>query len=119
LKYGVKSANAPPAAIKTIIIPSIPLTVQASLMANLPEPLSISQLAFFEHDSIAMYHQGIIVYETLLPSKKNYTFKLMANDYAMLFVDGEMAGSIVRKRYENKSLTVECKREGCVLRVLV
>jgi hypothetical protein len=53
-----------------------------------------------------MYHQGIVVYETHLPTNKNYTLTLMANDYAMLFVDEEFLGKIAREIYQNRTIKV-------------
>jgi hypothetical protein len=53
-----------------------------------------------------MYHQGLVVYETHLPTKKDYTLTLMANDYAMLFVDEEFQGKIAREMFQNRTIKV-------------
>lgn len=48
-----------------------------------------------------MYHQGIVIYETLLPKQGIYDLEVMAHDYAMFFVDGEHVGEVVRRKYVN------------------
>ena len=53
-----------------------------------------------------MYHQGIVVYETRLPAKKDYFLTLIANDYALFLVDNEIQGKIVRELYQNRTIKV-------------
>jgi hypothetical protein len=59
----------------------------------------LKELEFFESNTLRMYHQGIVVYETILPKKGIYTVEVRAHDYAMFFVDGQLVESLVRKRY--------------------
>lgn len=53
-----------------------------------------------------MYHQGIVVYETHLPTNKSYNLTLMANDYALFFVDEEFQDKIARVKYQNRTIKV-------------
>lgn len=66
-----------------------------------------------------MYHQGIVVYETVLREKRDYKLRILLHDFGMIYVDDEYVGNITRTWYSAESFNISCKRENCRLKVIV
>ena len=64
-----------------------------------------------------MYYQGIVVYETTLPAN-SYTFDMIAHDYAIVFVDGNVVGAYDRNVNKEYNVSFSCSG-NCKVQVLV
>ncbi len=47
-----------------------------------------------------MYHQGLVIYETTLPTPKEYQLSLIVHDFALIYVDGKLQGTILRDKFQ-------------------
>jgi hypothetical protein len=44
-----------------------------------------------------MFHQGILVYETLLKGPKTYNFDIKVHDYGIFYLDDNLLYNLYRK----------------------
>lgn len=65
-------------------------TAVGSLLQNLHnyEKVEGETLYRFESNELSMFHQGIVVYETVLAAKTSYQLNISVHDFGMLVVDG-------------------------------
>jgi beta-galactosidase len=66
-----------------------------------------------------MYHQGIVVYEAILPEKRDYKMRILLHDFGLIYVDDEYVGNITRTWFAPENITVPCKRENCTVKIVV
>ncbi|HOC18856.1 MAG TPA: beta-galactosidase, partial [Vicinamibacterales bacterium] len=84
-----------PEPIPAIDVAEFPMKAHASLWNHLPEPIASVQPRPFE-----MYgqNQGLVLYRTRLVGRKSGRLQITdLHDYAMVFVDGALAGTIDRR----------------------
>lgn len=106
-----------PDSIPIIAIPQIALEETAYLLDQLPEVQlsdSIRSMEFFNMG------WGSILYRTHLPvSSDPQTLKITdVRDWALIFIDGELIGTLDRVKGQN-SLKIPPVKEGCVLDIFV
>lgn len=84
-----------PAAPKTITIPAIPLQAHAALLDNLPRPVHAPQPLTME---ALDQGYGYVLYRCALPAGAQGLLRIPGlRDYAVVMVDGRMAGTIDRR----------------------
>ena len=66
-----------------------------------------------------MYNQGLILYDTILPYTRKYSFRLVIRDFAVVFVDDIFYTTLTRGITEKQRITVECVKSPCKLRIVV
>ncbi len=84
-----------PDPIPSVDVPEFPMTAHASLWNQLPKPIASVQPRPFE-----MYgqNQGLVLYRTKLVGRKSGRLQITdLHDYATVFVDGALAGTIDRR----------------------
>ena len=66
---------------------------------NLHEPdfSKLHEPPYFESDTLKMYHQGMVLYQTTL-FKYTYRVNISANDYAIVYLDGKKIYTIDRSK---------------------
>lgn len=77
------------------------------------------ELAFFESDSLKMYNQGMVLYETALLGRRTYTFSVSFRDFMLIYVNNKFQGSLSRKKLPKSTFNVTCSEEKCKLKLLV
>ena len=105
-----------PIPIRTIAIPHIQLTKQASLFENLP-----GEIESIQPKPMEAYGQnfGFILYRTMITALGGKLRITDVNDYAQIYVDGKLIGSMDR-RFGQDTLTIpKGDSEQRVLDVLV
>jgi hypothetical protein len=66
-----------------------------------------------------MYNQGLVLYDTVLPDARKYSFRLVIRDFAVVFVDDTFYTTLTRGITEQQRITVECVKSPCKLRIVV
>lgn len=69
-----------------------------------------------------MFNQGIVVYQTIIPSIENTYVKLVVHDFALVYVGNKMIEVLDRTKYTNHGFTIRkdtIKQHGKKLRILV
>lgn len=115
-KYVTQTLPPVPEPPPVIAVAPFTLTESASLWKNLPEPVSSETATAME-----MYSQnyGFILYRTKLAGPAHGTLTIPAmNDYAKVYLDGKLAGTIDR-RLKQESLTIESANAEATLDILV
>lgn len=106
-----------PEAYPVIEIPVIRFNERADLFTNLPKPKKTQTIHPMEH-----YNQGwgSILYRTYLPARTTRSTLLIdeVHDWAQVFIDGKLIGSLDRRRGEN-TLRLPAFKEGSRLDILV
>jgi len=83
-----------PAAVKTITIPAIPLTVLTSIWKELPAPIASPQPRPMEYYD---QNQGLILYRTKLIGHKSGNLTITEpHDFALVFLEGKLIDTIHR-----------------------
>ena len=75
-----------------ISIDQLTLRPVASLKENLGLYNFITDEKFhpFESETLRMFNQGIVIYETTLAPNKDYRVNITVNDFAILTIDGKL-----------------------------
>lgn len=106
-----------PAAIKTTSIPAFKLTEVAPIMENLPQATRTTDIKTMED-----FDQGFgsILYRTILPTISETSLLTIdeAHDYAQVFVNGRLIGSLDRRNGE-RQLQLPAVEKGDTLDILV
>lgn len=108
----------PPAPIETMEIPEWTPAVYAGLWENIPAPAvkRAPEPPWFE---ALGQNQGMAIYRSVLPpgpeEELQFTF---LHDYAMVYLDGQLAGKLDRRNKE-KSLKIPARKKNVKLDVLV
>ncbi len=106
-----------PASIKRIDIPKIELTESADLSGALPEPKLSSQIHSMEYYG---QNSGFILYRTKLTGPKSGKLILHnVHDYAQVYLDGKLIGTVDRMKKENSVELPSVKDSRPVLDILV
>jgi hypothetical protein len=105
-----------PAEIPSMKVPEIPMERWTGLWEQLPPAVVVEQPVCFE--SLAQ-NQGIMIYRTKIPAggKRRLTMAKM-HDYAQVFLDGALLGTLDRRRGQREIELPESKKEA-LLEVLV
>lgn len=111
------SLPAVPAPIPTMAIPDIAMAPMTSIWEQLPEPIKSVHPRTFEYYG---QNQGLVLYRTTLIGRKSGKLIITdLHDYAQVFVDGKLIGTIDRRLGE-KSLDIPATTNAMpVLEVLV
>jgi beta-galactosidase len=115
-KYVSQALPPVPEPPPAIAIAPFMLTESALLRKNLPEPATSETATAME-----MYSQayGFILYRTKLEGPAHGTLAIPAmNDYAKVYLDGKLAGTLDR-RLKQQSLKIESSKAGAILDILV
>ena len=108
----------PPADIPSMEIPEFTPQVHAGLWENLPRPFrsKFPQPPYFEQWN---QNQGMAIYSTAVPAGPSEALKLSnANDYAQVYLNGELIGTLDR-RLGQKSLVLPERKKPGTLEILV
>ncbi len=106
---------APPAPLPSMALAPIPLAQTASLWSNLPAPVRSDAPLTMEQLGQSY---GYILYRTHL-SAANGTLELgRVHDYAQVYLDGQLAGTVDR-RLKQTGLTLAVAKAGAQLDILV
>jgi beta-galactosidase len=88
-----------PDPIPTFEVPEIPMRAAASLWSQLPAPVKSVQPKPFESYG---QNQGLVLYRTTLVGRTSGTLQVTdLHDYALVFVDGRLMGTLDRRLGEN------------------
>jgi beta-galactosidase len=115
-RYASRTLPPVPEPPPVIAIPPFALAESASLWQNLPEPANAETAKAME-----MYGQayGFILYRTRLTGPVHGTLAIPAmNDYARVYLDGQLAGTLDR-RLKQTSLVIESSKSEATLDILV
>ncbi len=104
-----------PAALPVIAIPAIELREAAALLPALTSPIRSETLKTMEDIG---QNYGYIAYRTRIHGGAGELVIDEARDYAEVFVDGKLAGTLDRRRQQNK-LHISCPAKSCGLLILV
>lgn len=92
-----------PEPIPSTTVPSFAMTPYASLWNHLPTPITAVHPRAFEYYG---QNQGLVLYRTMLVGRKSGTLTITdLHDYATVFVDGVLIGTIDR-RLGQKTITL-------------
>jgi hypothetical protein len=106
-----------PSAIPAVSIPEIKMERFTSLRDNFPQPTKMVQPQPMEY--MNQYH-GMILYRTRLIGHKSGLLTLReVHDYALVFVDGSLVGTIDRSKNQNSIQIPETTTKDPVLEILV
>lgn len=106
----------PPPPIAVSALTPVQLTRSASLWKNLPQPINSEQVKSME-DVGQGY--GYILYRTHVAHSQNGELKIDdLHDYAQVYLDGSLAGTIDR-RLDQSSLSIVVSHENAQLDILV
>ncbi len=106
-----------PRPLPVMEIPQIDMKVYSSVWNNLPEPIHSVQPKPFEYYN---HYYGFTLYKTkLIGRKKGKLVITDLHDYAIVFVDGEYAGTINRAEGENSIELPKAKSKNPLLEIFV
>jgi beta-galactosidase len=106
-----------PDQIPTIDVPQISMRAAASLWAHLPAPVKSVQPKPFESYG---QNQGLVLYRTTLVGRKSGKLQVTdLHDYALVFVDGRLIGTLDRRLGENSLDLPRTGNQAPVLDILV
>ncbi|UBM59236.1 beta-galactosidase [Marinilongibacter aquaticus] len=106
-----------PAAIPTMDIPEIKMEPYTSVWNNLPEALKMAQPKPFE--AFEQY-EGFALYRTTLIGRKEGKLQITdLHDFATVFLDGELIGTVDRTKGENTIAVPKSKNAFPVLEIFV
>ncbi len=106
-----------PDPIPTLAVPEIPMRRVASLWSHLPAPLLAVQPRPFEAFG---QDQGLALYRTTLVGRKSGRLQVTdLHDYALVFVDGRLVGTLDRRLGEHSLELPKTDRPAPVLDILV
>lgn len=116
-EYSDKKLPAIPKEYPVISIPKIAFTEVAPLFENLPEPKSSMDIQTME-----AFNQGwgSILYRTTAPEITTQSIMTIsdAHDYAQIFVNGKLIGTLDRRNHE-KTLVMPALKKGDQIDILV
>jgi hypothetical protein len=55
-----------------------------------------------------MYNQGVVLYETVLPHARRYSFRLVIRDFGLLFLNDSYIRDFTRGISEIQKVTIDC-----------
>lgn len=112
-----KKLSAIPAEYPVISIPKVEFTEVAPLFANLPQPTNCMDIKTMEELNQGW---GSILYRTTAPEIPTQSILKIteAHDYAQVFVNGKLVGSVDRRNHEN-SVKLPALKQGDRLDILV
>ena len=106
-----------PDAIPTIDVPEIAMRPAASLWSHLPGPVKSVQPKPFESYG---QNQGLVLYRTTLVGRTSGRLQVTdLHDYALVFVDGRLIGTLDRRLGENSLDLPRTGNQAPVLDILV
>jgi beta-galactosidase len=106
-----------PDPVPTLAVPEIPLQAHASIWANLPAAITSVQPKTFEAYG---QNQGLMLYRTTLVGRKSGRLQITdLHDYALVFVDGKLAGTLDRRLGEKTLELPRSENPMPVLEILV
>lgn len=115
-----KEANIPepPKDIPSMEIPEFTPVLHAGLWENLPKPLGkkYTEAPYFE---LWGQNQGAAFYKTTIPAGAEETLQFQnLNDYAQVYVDGELVATLDRGKGE-KTVVIPARKKSAALEVMV
>ncbi len=114
---GAEALPAIPDPIPTLEVPEIPMRAAASLWHHLPAPMKAVQPRPFEAYG---QNQGLVLYRTTLVGRKSGRLQVTdLHDYALVFVDGRLVGTLDRRLGESSLDLPRTTGAAPVLEILV
>ncbi len=118
-RYLPKSEKIPaiPEEITSIAIPEFQMEKYTSLWDNMPQAINLVQPKPMEYLD---QYQGMILYRTkLIGNKEGKLIIRDLHDFAIVFVDGKLVGTIDRSKNENSIVLPKSSSEYPVLEIMV